>query len=718
MSDVKKSPDEKPYDQLFKELGEELDLDVPIGSGASLDSETAETPMFETVDAAEAQDKVEEASSAEPSVGGVELSAQLMDELRSVMGGSGPSDDVGDVELSEGDVFASSDVDTGEMLDSVIRDVLGEEGVRKNASTFAEDPLILEEGDGDVEADEDDTEAEAIFDPELDAEAVLKEAMEEREKEEMASREAASVSEPEPTFDLDAELAKVSDEMEGDDANERRSLVEVLTSNMGLDLDPEQVEESESDIAGDAEEFDAEEDVDADLAHASTEDEEHRLDDQVIDELSPVAVPADDIAAPPIDMDLAEEEPEIVFSYANGDGAGDRLVPRISIHAFCETERVTRLLTTARNDRRMANVSMEVHQGGVAAAYNYYSERSTPHLLVVESTAKAAELLSNLDSLAERCDETVKVIIIGATNDIRLFRELMHRGVSEYVVPPIDTVQLIRTIANLFVDPEQPFVGKTISVTGVKGGVGSSTIAHNLAWAVSNRLELNATLVDLDLNFGTTGLDFNEESQQTIADAIVSPDRFDEAVLERLLVKVSERLSLFTAPATLDRTYDLDTSTFDTIINQVRQSVPFVIMDLPHIWSDWFKDAIVASDDIVVVVQPDLASLRNGKNLIDFLKAARSNDSPPRLVINNVGMPKRPEIPVKDFGAAIGIEPELILPFDPQLFGTAANNGQMISDVAPESKCSQGLDYLAGVLTGREVVAERGGTIIDKLFKR
>jgi len=138
------------------------------------------------------------------------------------------------------------------------------------------------------------------------------------------------------------------------------------------------------------------------------------------------------------------------------------------------------------------------------------------------------------------------------------------------------------------------------------------------------------------------------------------------------------------------------------VLDQVRSSVPFMVLDLPHIWSDWFKSTVIQADELIVVAQPDLASLRNGKNLIDFLKAARPNDNPPKLVLNMVGLPKRPEIPPKDFGQAIGVEPTLILPFDAQLFGTAANNGQMVFDVAPESKVAQGLDQLAAQLTGKE----------------
>lgn len=424
----------------------------------------------------------------------------------------------------------------------------------------------------------------------------------------------------------------------------------------------------------------------------------------------PSAPSADDIppltvmdAEPVAEDDAAGQGLGYDYSFAATHSGGDRAIPRITVHAFCTRTSSLSLMRTIMQDRRMKNVTMEVHEGGVAAAIQYYVNETTPNLLVIEGAGDPRQLLAELDSLAEYCDENLRVVVLGQTNDIRLYRELMRRGVSEYLVAPIDPVQMIRSIATLFADPEAPFTGKTLAVTGVKGGVGASSIAHNLAWALSERCKVNATLVDLDLNFGTTGLDFNQDSGATIADALMSPDRFDDAVMGRLITKATDRLSLFTAPATLDRTYNLDPETYVRVLEQVRGSVPFVVLDLPHIWSDWFKSTVISADELVVVAGPDLASLRNGKNLIDFLKAARPNDNPPKLVLNMVGLPKRPEIPAKDFGQAIGIDPTLILPFDAQLFGTAANNGQMVFDVAPESKVSQGLDQLAALLTGRQV---------------
>ncbi|HOZ28147.1 MAG TPA: cellulose synthase operon protein YhjQ/BcsQ [Hyphomonadaceae bacterium] len=420
---------------------------------------------------------------------------------------------------------------------------------------------------------------------------------------------------------------------------------------------------------------------------------------QTADDLPPLTA----MDAEPVSDDAAGQGLGYDYSFGAAHTGGDRPIPRITVHGFCARTSSLSLLRTIMNDRRLKNVTMEVFEGGVPAAIQYYVNETTPNLLVIESSGDPRQLLSELDALAEYCDENIRVLVLGQTNDIRLYRELMRRGVSEYLVAPVDPVQMIRSIANLFADPEAPFTGKTLAVTGVKGGVGASSIAHNLAWALSERCKVNATLVDLDLNFGTTGLDFNQDSGATIADALMSPDRFDDAVMGRLITKATDRLSLFTAPATLDRTYNLDPETYVRVLEQVRGSVPFVVLDLPHIWSDWFKSTVISADELVIVAGPDLASLRNGKNLIDFLKAARPNDNPPKLVLNMVGLPKRPEIPAKDFGQAIGIDPSLILPFDAQLFGTAANNGQMIFDVAPESKVAQGLDQLAALLTGREV---------------
>ena len=426
------------------------------------------------------------------------------------------------------------------------------------------------------------------------------------------------------------------------------------------------------------------------------------------------ADPAPEATPPPDDAHETPANDTTPDDFASDPG-GARLIPAISILAFSETDNVHEVLQSLAADRRMARATMEIVPGGLDAAVSYLAEHPTPNLLILESTASGTDLVGQIDRLAEHCEDGVEVMVIGAVNDIRLYRQLMARGVSEYIVPPVQPLQLYGSISDLFTDPSQPFLGKSIAVIGAKGGVGASTIAHNLAWSMAENCGLNTTLVDLDLSFGTTALDFNHDPQSTVLDALLDPERADDAVVERLIAKTTEKLSLFSAPATVANMPEVDPGAYAHVIETVRHNVPYVVLDLPHLWSSWVRDTLVAADEIVIVCQPDLASLRNGKNLLDQLVAERANDAPPRVILNMAGVPKRPEIPVNDFAAAMGTTPEEVIAFEPQLFGIASNNGQMLSEADPASKASQALDRLASILTGQHA-EPRSKSLLQKLL--
>lgn len=403
------------------------------------------------------------------------------------------------------------------------------------------------------------------------------------------------------------------------------------------------------------------------------------------------------------------------FAFSHGGAVGDQPIPRIRVRCFFDRPDVANVLGQVGADRRLAKTEFEMEPGGIDGAIAYCASNASPNLILLDTTATPTELLTKLDRLAEHVEEGSKVVIIGAANDIGLFRELMSRGVSEYLVAPLQPLQIIRAISALYVNPEKPFAGKVISVVGAKGGVGASTVAHNLAWMIAERFQANTTMVDLDLSFGTGALDFNQEPQQTVAEALLSPDRVDEVFLDRLLMRQTERLMLFCAPATLDREFEIDPEAFETVIDRVRRSAPFVVLDMPHVWSPWVRQTLLSADDVVVVATPELASLRNAKNMIDRVKNARPHDAPPTVVLNMTGVAKRPEIPVKDFGEALGIEPSVVLPFEPQVFGMAANNGQMIGEMAAASKTGMALEELAARLCGRQVTVKKKSSLIERL---
>jgi pilus assembly protein CpaE len=410
---------------------------------------------------------------------------------------------------------------------------------------------------------------------------------------------------------------------------------------------------------------------------------------------------------------------------AGSAGAGEAHiapVPRISIQAFCESAATASIMQAAGEDRRMAKAHQKIQMGGIAAAAEAYRNAPTPNVVIIETASRHDELLVGLEELAQVCDAGTRVIVIGHANDIVLYRELVRRGISDYLMAPVTVLDVVRAVSSLFGVPGTKPVGRTIAVVGAKGGVGASTVAHNIAWSIARDMRLDAVVADLDLPFGTAGLDYNQDPPQGIADAVLSPERIDTAFVDRLLSKCTDHLSLLAAPATLDRVYDFGTDAFDAIFDVLRTSVPYIVLDVPHIWSGWAKRTLIGADSILIVAGPDLANLRNAKNMMDLLRSSRPNDHRPHYCLNQVGVPKRPEIKADEFAKALEAEPSALIPFEPQMFGTAANNGQMIAEVSSSHRVAETFRQLTQVMTGRgEMKRSRSNLlapILEKLKRR
>jgi pilus assembly protein CpaE len=401
-------------------------------------------------------------------------------------------------------------------------------------------------------------------------------------------------------------------------------------------------------------------------------------------------------------------------------GRDERIAPapRVSVQAFCETVETAAAIQAAGEDRRLAKAHLRIQMGGLIAAIEAYQNSPTPNVIILESENRDEDILGGLDQLAPICDAATRVIIIGRMNDVALYRELVRRGVSDYLIAPVGALQVVRSVCGLFSAPDAKPVGRIIAVVGAKGGVGASTVAHNIAFSIARDLTLDSVVTDLDLAFGTAGLDFNQDPPQGIAEAVFSPDRIDNAFIDRLLSKCTDHLSLLAAPATLDHVYDFGADAFEAIFDSLRATVPCVVLDVPHQWTGWTKQTLVGADDILIVAAPDLANLRNTKNLYDFLKAARPNDQRPLYCLNQIGVPKRPEIKAADFAKALEDEPVAAIPFEPQLFGSAANNGQMIAEISASHRTAEVIRQLAQKLTGRIQPKKKSSSLLSPLIEK
>lgn len=381
--------------------------------------------------------------------------------------------------------------------------------------------------------------------------------------------------------------------------------------------------------------------------------------------------------------------------------AGARLIPRITIQAFCEHSQTAQLVESAVHDRRMSKVALTTHNGGLDGAIETYKSNPTPNLIMVETSLQPDEIPGALERLAEVCDASTRLIVLGHVNDVQLYRELVRSGVSEYIVLPSTSQAIVSAITELFAAEGAAPIGRTIGFVSAKGGSGGSTVAHNVAWAISQHLRQDTLILDMDFAFGTAGLNFNQDPPHGFADALGASQKVDQTMLDRLASKAANHVNLLTAPVVLDRPFDFEEREFEQIVELSQKTTPVVILDIPHLWSAWVRHTIATIDEVIIVAEPDLANLRNAKNLADTIKALRPTESEPLLVINKVGTPRRPEIAPNEFAASVECRLLGQLAFDAATFGTAANNGQMIAEVSANNRANEVFRTIGMQVTGR-----------------
>ena len=395
-----------------------------------------------------------------------------------------------------------------------------------------------------------------------------------------------------------------------------------------------------------------------------------------------------------------------------GGATASNTIPRITIQAFCDTAQTAQLLESTVHDRRMAKVALTTHNGGIAGAIETYKHNPTPNLIIVETALALEALLPALARLTQSCDAAARIVVLGHLNDVRLYRELLRAGIADYIVLPAVAAQIVTSIVELFATTETQ-IGRTIGFVSAKGGAGGSTLAHNIGWSTATLLNQDSVILDMDLAFGTAGLNFNQDPAKGLAQAMALQPG-DQPALDRLMSKIANHVNLLTAPVTLERSFDPTEHAFDALLAMCRASTPIVVLDIPHAWTAWVRRTLSTIDEVVIVAEPDLANLRNAKNLVDALKTLRPDASPPLLVLNKVGLPRRPEISPAEFAQSIDCALLGQIPFDAALFGMAANNGQMIAESAPNHKINDIFRAIGLTVTGHDAtqIADRASPLL------
>jgi pilus assembly protein CpaE len=378
---------------------------------------------------------------------------------------------------------------------------------------------------------------------------------------------------------------------------------------------------------------------------------------------------------------------------------------RLPLVAFvdAETERVLQEASI------LTGRSLNIMRGGIVKAIDYLSEQRSPHLLLVDISGIDLPL-SKIHTLADVCEPGTNVVAIGDHNDVGLYRDLVEAGVSNYIVKPLTRELLTKALTPKISNSAEIGtraalkLGKIVSFIGARGGVGTTTLASNLAWHLANRQSRRVALVDLDLQHGDCALLFNITTAPGLRDALANPLRLDHLLLDRIMTQHGERLFVLGSEEPLHENVQFTASAIDSLFSVLRSQFHYIIVDVPRIPAPAYRRALEIADRRIIVVDQTMRAMRDAVRLTKMFGdseipgAERSAEHRNIFIVNRVG--EHHALSLKDVNNVLQVQPTSMIPFLPSLVTPAAHHGLIAAD--KRGKFADAVATLALELSGRK----------------
>lgn len=387
---------------------------------------------------------------------------------------------------------------------------------------------------------------------------------------------------------------------------------------------------------------------------------------------------------------------------------------------LCDDE-TTQQLVPVINERDWDTANVKT--GGIESAIRTLSTTGSPQYLLVD-LSNSVNPEDDINALAEVCEPGTMVITIGSINDVTFYRNMIACGVQDYLVKPVDTEQLreafltaehtLRAPVEGLVIAEDNDKEKIISIIGVRGGVGASTLATNMAWILANEKKQKTALVDLDMHFGTGALTFDLEPGRGLTDALENPSRVDGLFIERAMIKESENLSVLGSEAPLNDPSYTDPAALNHLLIEMRNNFKYVILDLPRTIVADYPMLISETDEIILVSDLSLAATRDMVRFISYCKSVAPQVKV-RVLLNKVGGPGLIEVSKKDFEATIEQHVDWEIPLDSKLMIQVAKSGKILSQSAKNSKLSKLMHTVCNDCTSSQKTKEQHVSLWEKI---
>ena len=357
-----------------------------------------------------------------------------------------------------------------------------------------------------------------------------------------------------------------------------------------------------------------------------------------------------------------------------------------SIHIYADSQDIFNLMEDLSDDHRLGNAKIMTRLGGIGVCVPLYKDITTPNILIIHSKLQKNQFMEALAQLAGNCNsETLVFLILDIVND-SLKQELLALGIRDVFFEPLNIEELISSLLTIVPEAKDINIAQgPICFLPTRPGAGASMIAHNIAWHVGTTLDETSILADYDIKMGTAGLNFFRDPIETVETALIEATKGQ--ILGRTLrgyaADIEDRLSLLASPSNMLYKMEESPAAFDAITHGLIEEYDNVFLDLPSSWSPFVQSNILIAEQLILVATPDLAALRNAKNILSFINRSHQKPSLVHLVLNKMGEPKRKSIREQDFEDSLEMPISAIIPYEPAEVSRMEINGEVA--IAQES---------------------------------
>ncbi len=352
------------------------------------------------------------------------------------------------------------------------------------------------------------------------------------------------------------------------------------------------------------------------------------------------------------------------------------LLPAGRVAFFVVDPALAATATALSQDWRFARVELEIISGDIKSAISGYTQKTSPDLVIIETSDISDDFIVSLGALAGVCAQGTDAVIIGPKNDVHLYRNLVGMGVRDYLVRPVSELDLSQMISRTLLDKKGLSNSRLAVVMGAKGGMGTTSLAQSLASIAVQDLGQKTLLADAAGSGGTLGIAYGAEGTTGLGEALRVGQSGTEDDIRRLLFAPGESLSLLMSGGEPQLTDHVDADGFEKLIQRIMHKYPLAVFDASGAARAVQKRMLTLASHITLVATPTLPALRNTRSLLGEIKLARGNLNGVDLVLNMKGMSAADEVPAADIRVALNLDPFMTVDYLPKVFSQAEGSGQ------------------------------------------